>query len=300
MLLLLACVPPDERTPTEEASSETTLRFAFDLVAADVEIELAPYDPSSASPVGEVVYTFTGAAAAEGLALDAPAAALRLVVDPEQAPEMRVATFVPGLREQGELVGVGQAWPTWVEGTIAGAYAEIGIVAGWNAVFIDAEHVMHAEDPLAIPIKADLRTVESLVVSGGVGANASAWIAALQEETVLAETPVSAAWTLTVSGVPDGAVTLPIANGTGVLAKLVAFDDRDGSGGYNTGDLTTHGICADGIPAMLGWFDPALDLATALERQRRGQQNGWNIFAGTDFGVVSAGGLVADSDCAPS
>ena len=278
----LACQNPKEE-PTE-----IVLQFQVDTDPQNSEIRLAPYNPNSDTPVGDIAYTFSGEEAVAGLSWEKPDAEHIIVIDPQNAPAMKVATLVPGLWENGALVGVGEIWPSWVEGTIPDLYAANGIIDGWNGIYIDENHIMSFVDPLQIALPANLPVVESLALEGSLGEGAASMVGALAD-TLIATTQATASWRLDLTGAPESSETLDIFDATGQLATLVGFESPD---------TVVHGVCADGASVVAGWLDPAEDLPTGLERLRRGYQNGWNAFVIEESPrVVSATGLVAEAGC---
>ena len=270
----------------------------LDGAVEDAEIALAPYNPAASFPVGDITCTFTGADAAAGLELAAPDADLRLVLDPVNAPDMRVATLVPALFAADALVGVGEQWPTWVEGEIGASYAEIGLVAGWNAVYIDPSHQLNVVDPLALLLPPNMTPVTELAISGGIAPGAAGFVGAFLGVEAYAEVSAQDAWSLSLVGDPGASGELAAFGATGALLGLGVFDDADTSGGWSAGDPVVHGVCAGAVPVYAAWLDPADDIAAALERQRRGYSNGWNTVSAPDTAeVLSADGLAADPSC---
>lgn len=308
MWLLLACVETgDEKAPSTNPEPAPVLRFRLEgrsgeLDPAGLELGLAPYDPAASSPVGAEAYRFGGADAVAGLQPETPDAALLLEIDPVQAPGMRVTTFVPGLFDGDALLGVGEVWPTYVSGSIGQVYADLGLSAGWNAVYIDDDHRMSVEDPLEIVVEDGLAVVETLEVSGEATSGAAERLAAVAEAGPVADIPTVSAWSMVATGAPEGVEALDRYAGDGVVAPLIGYEDLDGDGQAGPDDLVMHAIChLDGdLPAPTGllWLEPVVTLADGLERQRRGLQNGWNLVVQVpEPEAVAPTGLYADPSC---
>lgn len=333
-LALFACESdpgdkPDDSGGPDDTGEETGLPpdMGFDLDGAwsGATLTLTWLDVRSLGTetivFGDTLLSLPASSDPLALVAGAPPEADLIEADPETAPGMMVAIYVPalhvdtdgdGARSGDEVyVGAGTWWPTWISGPIPASYVSAGAVEGWNALYVLSGEGPSFGDPLAVPLSAaqdDTLTLggrfdgdpdgRGLVLIPGVS---------LEGGTVASyayDAPMLGAWSIALDGAPpaDHLQDLEWLGAPGALELPVAYTDGDASGGFSGGDTPLWAACHDGVAVAAIWSPGATDLWTALTMAMQGTSAGWFAMTvgdggGTVLDDAEAAALVMDEAC---
>lgn len=272
---------------------------------------------------GDVMFSAEVDADPQQVSLGAPPASDLREADPEQAPGMLVAAYMPALHVDldgdgllsGEetYVGAGPTWPMYVTGVIPAQYLGMGVVDGWNAMFVfSGNEGPEFTDPMAIPLAANVAANLDLTLGGSFaddpdgmglvlipgtafeGGGATSW---------LYDEPLTAAWSIPLSGEPP-AEHFSAMEGVGWAAMElpIAYID-EGARGFGEGDIPTNAACFGGVPVGAIWFPGPTDLMVALQMGLTGMGSGWiamttgDVGGGTVLTEEEAATLSIDDSC---
>lgn len=272
MILLLAC-----SHPSDPPASADLLRFQIEAPENSI-VSFSPYHPDADVPVGAILKSVTAADALAGIQLDPPAEESLEMLDPA-APEMRVALWVPALQtdENGDgvgedLRGVGEVWPTFVEGPIADADGELH--AGWNAVRIDATHAVIVEDASSIPLPENLAIQSDLLLSGNALVDAPRLVLANPLDAPLLSQPLQPDWRIFWEGAPPSThfASIPSLEAQAALESPFAVSED-----WQPGTPPLGLACAEETEVQAAYLQPVLSVGAGLERLRLHLSNGWNL-----------------------
>jgi hypothetical protein len=195
------------------------------------------------------------------------------------------------------------------------ALAAEGYGPGWNAIAMSldgARPTVLPRDALRLPL--NLVPQESLTLQGtsdgSLGETAHVAVIATDgdspPERLLADTPATATWSLTVAGAPEPLPTGPFLQlqGTpGVYGLVAVWSDTDGSGAYGLGDATVP-VCADGQagPSALTalWIGAVTNGNDAVMMGFTGLRAGWHLMTAADGGLAEVDAstpLLASTRC---
>ncbi|GDX79556.1 hypothetical protein LBMAG42_13670 [Deltaproteobacteria bacterium] len=268
---------------------------------------------------------FSADAGADPLLVSAgtPPASELLEADPEQAPGMMVAIYVPALHVDADgdgllsgeetYVGAGATWPIYVTGVIPAQYTAMGVVDGWNAMYVfSGDEGPEFSDPMTIPLAANVAVNEELTLGGSFADDPDGMGLVVIPGTAfegggvdswLYDGPLAAAWSIPLSGEPP-AEHFSAMEGVGWAAMElpVAYID-EGSGSFGEGDIPTNAACFGGVPVGAIWFPGPTDLMVALQFGMTGMGSGWvamttgDVGGGTVLTEAEAASLSIDATC---
>ncbi len=304
----------DTDTDTDsDTDADTTLGFDLSGEYGGTTIELRWLDPVS---IGQEPLVYGDAfldVAASGdhvtVSAPAPDASLLVEVEPEKAPGMLLATFIPALytdvdasgsHDVGEsYVGVGLEWLVYATGDLS-ALAMFGVVEGWNSMTFSPEGIPIVGDITAVPVAANLFPVAEVTVSGtyagdpdgmrlvaapGVAFDGGVYPALLVDQ------PLTASWSLTLSGEPPGEhVYEPALIGFAAAIEVpYTYVDVNGDEAWDDGDSPGNAACAGTTPVAMLWLPSPGELAQATTLLFAGGSAGWStILLDADATLVDA------------
>ncbi len=232
--------------------------------------------------------------------------------DPENAPGMLVAMYVPALHADADgdglpsgdeaYIGAGLWWAAYITGEIGPNYTALGVVDGWNAVYLFGEMGPEFGSAMTIPLPSALAPDTQLTLGGtydgpleGIGLAALPW-SYLNGDPVAAflyDAPIEATWSISFDGEPAADHFAYIDNfGDDVALELVAsYADNDSSGDFSGGDSIMNPPCFEGTPVAALWWPGPGDLLVALQMVMQGMRPGWIALPMGDGG---GGGLLTD------
>ncbi len=202
--------------------------------------------------------------------------------------------------EDEAFLGSGLVVLAYFSGVNAALEAE-GYGPGWNALAmsLDGERpTVLPRDALRLPL--NLVPQESLTLrgtsDGSLGETAHVAVIATDgdspPERILADTPATATWSLTVAGAPEPLPTGPFLQlraTPGLYGLVAAWSDTDGSGAYGLGDATVP-VCADGQagPSALTalWIGAVTNGSDAVMMGFTGLRAGWHLMTAADGGLT--------------
>ncbi len=335
--LLLACDPGDsgdtdskdtdsgepgdtgdtgDTTDTGDSAAPADMGFDVDADAVGATLTLTPLDMTSLGSE-ELRFEDTWLSAtvdADPFLLHAgePPPGALVEADPENAPGMLVAMYVPALHLDADgdglpsgnesYIGAGLWWAAYITGEIGANYAAVGVVEGWNAVYLFSEMGPEFASAMAIPLPSALAPDTTLTLGGtfdgdphGIGLAALPWtyLSGDPVAAFLYDAPIEAAWSVSFDGEPAADHFAYIDNfGDDVALELVAsYADNDGSGDYGPGDSPMYPPCFEGTPIAALWWPGPGDLLTALQMAMQSMRPGWIALPMGDGG---SGGLLTD------
>lgn len=227
-------------------------------------------------------------------------------IDPDNAPGMKLAGYLPGLHldadgdglQSGDepYTGVGLAWPVYVSGTIPSDFADMGLVEGWNALeFLPDGALPVTRDITAIPLDASLAERTSITVGGSYTGEDGASVVFVSSllfeggtvDAFLYDGALSDPWSVTLDGPPDADHFSELEGvGMAALEVPIAYMDSDGSGGFTDRDTPLYAACADGLPVGLLYLPGITDLLTGWSLTVQGVGSGWVGMSLADSGGV--------------
>ena len=244
------------------------------------------------------------AAATVDMELGAPPAEHLQEIDPDEAPGMRIGTYLPmlhidedgdGLHSGGEsIVGVSMEWPVFIAGAIPPKLQAFGLVQGWNALVMDMASDSDLPtflDPMDLSITADLFETESLSLAGVVETPFSSFdmrmtavsIMSLKgggpDAETLTDQVVDNPFTYSFDGPPPESHFISESKFDLRFAQelVLAYQDMDASGDFDsTKDRAVTTICHGRDPVIFMWVDPLTDPMGALWVGIMGIRAGWS------------------------
>lgn len=272
--------------------------------------------------LGAVAYSALVEDDSTGVPFGVPPEADMQEIDPDNAPGMMLAGYLPGLHldadgdglQSGDetYAGVGLAWPIYVTGTIPTDFADMGFVEGWNALeFVPDGALPVPHDITAIPLAADLAVRTSITVGGSYTGEEGASVVFVSSllfegETVDAfiyDGALSDPWSVTLDGPPDADHFSELEGvGMAALEVPIAYMDSDGSGGFTDHDTPLYAACSGGLPVGLLYLPGITDLLTGWSLTLQGVGSGWVAMSLADSGGVvltdaQAQDLAMDASC---
>lgn len=340
-LVLVACetTPPDtgDTSDTNDSAEDTAdtadtggppdLGFDLDGDWAGTTLTLTWIDGStlgSESVVfGEVIVSAAAGADPLLVAAGVPPASALFEPEPEDAPGMLVAMYMPALHvdQDGDgllsgeetYVGAGTTWATYITGVIPEEYTAMGAVDGWNAILLftdsgDPEFT----DPMGIPLSANTSVNEDLTLAGrfrgdpdgmGLVVIPGSAFEGGGVESWLYDEALTPSWSIPLTGEPP-AEHFSTMEGIGWAAMelpIAYVDER--AAGFGEGDIPTLAACFDGVPVGAIWFGGPTDLMMALQFSVTGMGSGWiamttgDVGGGTVLTEEEAATLSIDDSC---
>ncbi len=216
-------------------------------------------------------------------------------IDPETAPGLLLAGYIPGLHldsdgdgqlSDGETyVGVGVSWPIYITGDIPPEYIDYGMVEGWNALDLTTPEGQPATDDITgIPLDAALGERTSVTFGGSfIGADDpgivmvpfTAFEGGSVDELIY-DGPLDDPWSVTLDQIPPEDHFEELEGlGTAALEVPIAYSDTNRSGGYNDGDTPLYPACHDGLSVGLLYLPAITDLLTGWSLTIQGVGAGW-------------------------
>jgi hypothetical protein len=194
-----------------------------------------------------------------------------------------------GEHDADEAIGaVGRVWPLYLSGSIPIEYAALGLVEGWNALYVTESEAPDLYDIEAIPLPTNLAPVLQAELAGTVAfdVGADAQLALLPNVafdglpfgSLLYNQGLGAEWAIVVDGPPpDLHVTDLFGTGfDGALEVPVAWTDTDGDA-LPSGDEALLGpACLGAFTAALLWVAPPTDPLVAFYFASEGTPVGWS------------------------
>ena len=306
VLLLAACggkedtAAPDDTAPDTGTPVEATLVFEIEGDPAGLALTLDRYVIGEAFADPAVVLAALGVTRAR-VGVDPPdPPADQLVAIDEKYPDFLAASYFPALHEDpdgdavhetGErIAALGRVWPLFAQEPIPQAYADLGLVPGWNAVEYawDGTRDFAVRDVQHIPLPTALRGEDAATLSGtwDLPLPAESRIAVVPwtflegdtEVDLLYDEPAAGSWAITLSGTPPADHRIPKKGGLPVewaWEFLVAYEDADASGSPTTGDVLMGSACVDGLVGSFVHLERTDDLYGAFILTILGDPGGW-------------------------
>ena len=259
---------------------------------------------------GDVLLSTDVFAARVEVTAPTPDASELIEIDPEYAPGMMVAFYVPTLTRAGAYLGVGAVWPIHISGEIPADFVAHGAAAGWNALTPGADG-QEFGDEMAVPLPVNLGQMLDITLGGTMASDPDGLRLVLLSGISLGgagpdplhDSHASTEWEIPVSGEPpaDHFYELDFLEMEGALEIPFVYTDSDESGGYTSGDSLVNAACVSGTPVGLLWMPSPTDLTVAFGLVMQGGATGWNaILMGGPGGVLDEAArtsLVIDEGC---
>lgn len=303
------------------------LGFVIDGPFEGTTLSLTWVDPSTLGgenlAFGAILTSAPVTGATTTIYAEAPGSAELVEINPEDAPGLLMAMYVPALHvdEDGDglpngaetYAGVAMTWAVYVGGVIPEQFTALGVVEGWNAFLAAKQEQPVFSDAMAIPITASLQPSLDVALGGdldfdpdGVRLMLISGQTFSGESTVgaLVDQALSDPWSLTLSGPPSAERFYDITElgVRGALEVPLTYADLDGSETFDeTADQPLYGACHQGVPVALLWLPPPTSLSDAFSLTQLGAGSGWlALEMGGSGGVVDAAALTAlsiDDSC---
>jgi hypothetical protein len=276
-LMLAAC----SRTPTEPV--DAVLSFDIEGAWEGTALSLTWIEPGvDIDEVDSLMVLFEGAVTGPSYGIDPGELPAEHLLEDE---DLTLALYVPtlfadtdgdGTHDEGEFyLGVSRHWPLWIEGAPPAEYAELGLVAGWNAIELELDEennfggdpIVH--DPLAIPLMTSLLPIEEITIGGGYtgtepvddqrltfAPHSALWAGDLTHADPLYDEPVVEPWGITVSGAPPQSHQIDPDGFPRATNYAVSYVDSDGSGGPSEGEPPVNMACVGSDFVAVSWMAP--------------------------------------------
>jgi len=218
----------------------------------------------------------------------------------EVEPGLTIAMYVPSLfadtdsdsaHDEGErYVGISTWWPVWIDGEPPTEYADLGLVAGWNALELDFESdgEFTVGDPMAIPLPASLWPNEEITIGGSYAGTQPTdtqrltLISGVAMEggdlsDLLYDDALADPWSITVKGdAPESHVIEQDEFGLTMAWEYpFTYLDNDGSLSPTDGDLPLNFACMGSEYVLLYWMQPATTVEQAFMYAYGWEPYGW-------------------------
>lgn len=194
-----------------------------------------------------------------------------------------------GTHDEDEPIGaVGRVWAFYLTGAIPVEVAALGLVDGWNALWIEEGDRLPDLYPVdAIPLPTNLVPTLTATLSGTVGGQFSgdAQLALIPSVafdglpfgSLLYNQGLEAEWATSVNGSPPiQHITDLFGSGlTGAVEVPVAWEDTDADGFPSGGEAVIGPACAGADVAALFWIEPPTNPVLAFGMVTDGFPLGW-------------------------
>jgi hypothetical protein len=325
-LLLVAMLAACSNSTGTDTAKPAADALSFDIEGAweGTGLSLTAVEPGvDVDDVDSGIVFFEGAVTGATVGIDPGEVPAEHLIEDE---ELTLALYLPalfddananGTHDEGEvMLGLSRHWPLWIEGDPPTEYADLGLVAGWNAIELEVDEEndfagdFTVRDPLAIPLADSLRSVEEMTLGGTYAGTqpmadqrltlAPHAVVFTGDDVVHAEPlydePLSDPWTITVSGEPPQSHQFDVDGLMRAVDYPVTYVDADGSGGPSAGEALVNMACVGTGFVSVSWDAPPTTVAMAANYEylfsRIGVLPGWSASV-TDTDPVETRGLEA-------
>ena len=192
--------------------------------------------------------------------------------------------------DEGEaIVGISEAYLTWIEGEIPAEFELLGMQAGWNAlVFEEGSDFPTPIDTDAIPMSRNVAVNDSVTLGGSSDYTDRLALVPFTAfeggdiDELLYDDELDSAWEITVTGDPPESHQVVEETATYSLQLPLAYADSNESGGPDDGDTLQSTACLDGLVVGAMWVAPPSHPIDAFIAAFQGYSFGWNAVQFTE------------------
>ena len=329
ILLTPACEPVDA-TLDESAGvigTEETERLTFDIDGATEGTALTltwVRDTGEGLEIGNLLAATIVDSDSQSIDVPVPDESEMVEVEPLMAPGLFMATYLPALHtDNGNAihdndefyVGVGDIWPTYVQGTIPDDVADAGLHEGWNALLLNEGYIEIGVQTYEIPMAVNLAADNTITIGGDYSGETDPEDLNLALEPMTNTTDskwdsliydghLTDSWEINIEGAPpeDHLVDWEDQPFKVAAEAPVAYSDEDASGSMNGPDQVVNIACYKNEPVTLYYAAGTTDLETAYEFTAYDIRFGWMAAAssaenGDRLNETEASQLTMSDDC---